>query len=723
MMIRMTTVAMGLVIALSARAEDWTEVGRAAVGGAIGGVIGNQIGDGRGRTAATVVGAAAGTLIASGCKVGAGTAVGGLLGGLLGSQVGGGNGKNVMAGVGGAVGAWLGSDCSPVASAAVPVALAGPAFRFNGISMTPVNGFPVEAFGGVPPMTSTDDLATAREVTRRLVASAGESVREGDQETAMLKMYWAKRIGLQETAITAASLRAVSSIAVGTPQRGMGRATVTVTIPPKTLVIVPAFDQDGHPRQVSAALDGEVRLGTIDWSTGIQVADNGTAGVMEVLRILGGNPNQARGSQSAVRPGSRQAPSRAAPLPVADMLGLPEGQPLRMADGSYILKTPGNLTIYNGNEQPTAVALDKLDFVPRTPVPSAGRQAAGALMHTINEGVKQFAFNDYARHVSGFSVRFEAPNRIVDVLRNTKPVGYTDGAGRVSTVRTDGERAYQADPIYRTAANVLGGAMKTPAVVDFEAACHAERFGVFGTLSGEYSSTLRKICFKGNFNGGAVTQVATRTFVIGEDGTAVQTVESMMTDKQILATMKKALAGGQLASDLAGLTATPFGNLESALQCFGSDTLTQMAFVEAARIGKGDVGLRSNAAGTGYAAARIAGWTPPVAEWGVGRIANCVGAIPIIGTGAVALKQAAVAGEGVLKSLPDLPRLQNVFDAFGAPQSFNNLIAGVRSADELWPGNPKAATFVKNVFDATMSGLGIGQVGLDMVELHKLAGG
>lgn len=680
MTIKMTALAMVLLAGMPAWADDIGDIGRAA----------------------------AGTIIASGCKVGVGTVAGGVLGGLLGSQVGGGRGKDVMAGVGGAVGAWLGSDCSPAAAASVPVALTGPAFRFNGITMTPVDGFPGAAFRGVPPIVSTNDLRVAREVTRRLVASAGESARAGDQESAMLKMYWAKRIGLAEMAITSASLRAISSVATGPAQRGIGRATVTMTVPPKTLIVVPAFDQDGNGSRVTAALDAPTQLSAVDWSAGVQVADNGTAVVGEVLRLLGGNPNQARGPQGSRMNGSqgRRAPEVA--TPTADMLGLPEGQPLRMSDGSYILKTPGNLTIYNDTEQPVALPLDKLDFVPRTPLPSSARQAAGAMMHTLNEEVVRFTFNEYKHSIGGaaFWTRFEAPNRVVDVLRGPMPVGYTDRTGRVTTSPRDGELEYKANAAYRMAADILGATMKAPGVVEFETACRAERFGWFGKLSGEYSGTLKKICFKGAFSGEGSQQVATRTFVIGENGAAVQTMESLMTDKQIVNEMKKALLAGGLVSDSLSLAGLPLGNVESGMQCMGQDTLAQIASVNAAY-----KSLGSNVMGTSYAAARIAGWEPKPDEWSVERVASCVGAIPAIGVAATGVKKVAALGQNVLETLPDVGRMQKMFEVFETPRSFNSHVKGIQTAEELWPGNPRAARFVKSIYDAMMTGLGMGQVG------------
>ncbi len=83
------------------------DVGRTAVGALAGGVIGSQFGGSRNaRTAATVVGAGAGAMVAQGGY--SNEAVGGaVLGGIIGSRFGKGEGRNAAAAIGAGLGAWM----------------------------------------------------------------------------------------------------------------------------------------------------------------------------------------------------------------------------------------------------------------------------------------------------------------------------------------------------------------------------------------------------------------------------------------------------------------------------------------------------------------------------------------------------------------------------------------------------------------------------------------
>lgn len=699
---------------------DWL---KGAGGAAVGAIAGNQVGQGKGRTAATAAGAVAGSVIASGCKVSVGTAVGGVAGGVVGAQMGQGRGKDAMAAIGATVGAWLGSDCSPVASASAPVALSGDPFRFNGLVMTPMSGFPLEAFQGVPPMVTTDDLAAGREVAKRLASSAEESYQAGDTESAMLKMYWAKRIGQVALSTAGQSLAALNTLKVA-PQRMMPGAargqlsgsSVTVSVPPKTLVVLPAFDQEGAPQNRVAQLWESTKLGRVDMADGVKVADLGVAGILGALKQVTGA--QQRPQQQSQQQGSGQL----AYVP-PELLGLENGRVLRMENGASVMKSPGNLTVYNPGDKAVTIPLDKLDYMPRTPMPSADRQAAGDLLKAMNENVTRWTFGEYKRQTMGsFWTKFQVPNRIVDAKRGNMVIGYTDSYGNVVQQRMDGDQAYKSDANYRLVANVMDGIGKSPAVNGFSLSCQAEALSFYDVLGGQYSNTLTQICFKGNFNNGQVNQIATRTFWIGENGKAVQTLESIAQDKDVVSTMKKALTASKTVSDAASLTGTAFGNVESALQCFDKYTLAQMAAVEGVRASGG---LKGNTTGfmdwdgaaSGYKTARLAGWEPDQSEWSMDRVANCVGAIPV--AGAVG-KRVAMLGKDVLAKAPDLERLSQVFKAFETPTSFNDYAKGVSNVADLYPSNPAAASFVKSIYDGLMTGQGLVQIKQDIAEYRAI---
>jgi hypothetical protein len=83
------------------------DAGRTAVGALAGGLVGSQFGGSRNaRTAATVVGAGAGAMVAQGQY--SNEALGGaVLGGVVGSRFGKGEGRNAAAALGAGLGAWM----------------------------------------------------------------------------------------------------------------------------------------------------------------------------------------------------------------------------------------------------------------------------------------------------------------------------------------------------------------------------------------------------------------------------------------------------------------------------------------------------------------------------------------------------------------------------------------------------------------------------------------
>lgn len=719
--VRLQQMVLALVVAgvsslsiSSVMADDLSDLVRGTAGGVVGGALGNQVGNGKGRAVTTAAGAAAGTMIASGCAVSAKSGVGALLGGLLGYQVGGGNGKNVMAGVGASLGAWLASDCSPVATASAPAALPGPAFRFNGLSMQPVSGFPVEAFRGVPPILTTDDLEAAREVSVRLASGAKESYQAGDSETALLKMYWAKKIGLAALAVTSSSLDAVGSLSAS----GGG---VRATIPAKTLVVLPAYDSGvttSTGDKVAAWLSGEDRFVGLDWKNSFQVADNGASGLFNALRgvvnTVSGN-GAPQGGRVAAAPSAMNTQPKLTP----ELAGLREGQPLQLANGIILVKQQGNLTAYNPGDQATALPLDALDFLPRAPELSEGRKAAAGLMKRMRENQTRWSFEVYGQGGKRFSNVVEQPNRIVDQQVGSKVVAYFDQNGDVTSIRQGGEVAFKLDPDFKTAITVLGAKDKSPTVMKFIDQCRRNNHGQFDVLGGQYAETAQGLCFSGTYS--APVQVATRTFWLGEAGKAVQTLESMVEDQLFLNAMRSALVGGKLTSDVLSALGTPVGNMESALQCFGRDSLAQMAAVEGVRAGFVKSGGRMAAAGTGYSKARILGWQPEPAEWGLDRVANCIGAVPLAG-GVVAggVKAVGSLGRGVIAALPAVDKLETAFKLFDTPSSFGKYSDGVRAAAELFPENATAARFVKSAYDAVMSGYNMVQLKGDLGEVANL---
>lgn len=698
-----------VIPAVAVRADDSPDWATAAAGAAVGGVVGNQVGGGRGRTAATAAGAVVGSVIASGCRVTSGTVVGGFLGGLLGSQVGGGNGRNVMAGVGASVGAMLGSDCSPVASASAPAVLSVPPFLFNGLSFKPVTGFPLEAFQGVPPMVSVEDIGAARSVARKLAQAAAADYKAGNVDSAMLKMYWAKRIGVVSMTTTGRSLEAMSSIrasrSAGASSRVVGRASsVSMSLPAKGIVILPTFNQDRQDRAKVASLwDSLGTVASADWSRGVAVADNsGLSGLLNIVgKVVGGQNGQPVGNGHRASAGPLVLPPEAR--------GLPEGQVLQLDGGVLMMKTAGSMVFYNVGDEPVAVPLDKLDFVPRTPTPSAARMAAAGVMKRINENVTNWTFGSYKSQTFGryFSVWFDAPNRIVDLERGGQVVAYVDGAGSVTGLgKADGERAYKGDASFRLAANVLGSVRKSSDVMGFANGCRVEGYAEYEELHGDSANLLTTICFDGRKDR-ASTQKWKQTFWLDDSGKAVQTLDSMIADQKVVQSMKKAMLVGATASDILGFVPI-VGNIESGFQCAESPTASQALATSALMSGS----LFENK----FPMARLAGWKPDPQEWDVPHVANCLGAIPLAGTAIKVGKGGVGLATGVVSKLENPGRLEMVFNAFDNPSTLRGYVEGVKEVESLYPGNSTAASFVKSMYDGAMTGLNIGQLKDDLFD-------
>ena len=134
------------------------------VGGAAGALIGSQVGSGRGRDAATAVGAVAGTVVAdrianpNAPSSTTGAVIGGAAGGLLGNQVGQGSGRTAATAAGAIGGAMVGDRIgtgmqgaaapppgavAPAQPGAVPVAQAQPCRTVDGVQQEAIRGYSV----------------------------------------------------------------------------------------------------------------------------------------------------------------------------------------------------------------------------------------------------------------------------------------------------------------------------------------------------------------------------------------------------------------------------------------------------------------------------------------------------------------------------------------------------------------------------------------------------
>ena len=662
------------------------QIFKGAAGGLLGGLLGHQVGGGNGRTAATAVAAATGTVIASGCRVSSGTVLGGLVGGIFGSQVGGGRGKDVMAGVGASVGSLIGSDCSPVGKASLPEPLSLPPITINGLRVTPMTGFPLEAFGGLPPITSTQDLAAAGKTVRQLSSLANDAYTQGDTETALVAMYWAKRISSTTLGIISASVQTLSSSKAG-----------KATIPAKGLAILPAFNQY-NAVDTTALLDdlgaAERTLARINLSQGISITDaGGLSGIINALQAFKNVKAPGQQTQQVAQAQPQPQMNGTAPQIQEELQGFPSNQVLKLPNGTMVLKTGDALAVFNPSNSPATLPLDQLDFVPRTPQPSADRQAAGRLLSTITNNERNWVFNTYARQVTKFSTVFRAPNELADI-KNRRIAAYFNDVGQVTPYPEPGRSAYRSNTPFRIAMNLLDATDRMPQFMQFRDSCMSLNYGTNTSVLGTYSTLERKSCFTGTYDNPTV--VKAKTFYLGEDGQVVQTMDSLMDDRNVVAAMNQALADGQAVSDLVSFV-PGVGNLENAAQCAGSYTTAQYGNVR--RV------MGANA----FAKAKLSGWqAPDQSDWDLNRVANCLGAIPLASDVISGAKAAAkyASGPRVLAALsgPRLEVIERVSKAFDSPRSLSEYVAGVKNVEELVPGNANAASLVKKVYDGLMTG-------------------
>jgi outer membrane lipoprotein SlyB len=701
MRIRFLSILPTLLLPTLVHATQPDYMGQAIVGGGIGGAIGSQIGGGQGKIAATAVGAAVGVVVASGCTATPGTVLGGLLGGLIGSQFGGGRGKNVMAGVGAGIGALMGSDCKPGSKPAAVVPLPNtPPISFNGIVMTPVNGFPQEAFRGVPPIVTPSDIFAATKMVRSLYDLSAKAQADNNVELSILSMYWAKRISAETMSVLSASFQSIKT-----------NTGTSAAIPAKGLVILPAFNENKRPENNTALLNtmkDMVATNSYAGSKGVLVADN--SGFSAAMDLLGKLSQQPR-PQPVPSVAAQMQPTQVSTLP-KKLVELPLNVVMSLPGGALIMKSEEALTIYNPNSEIINLPLDRLDFMPRTPSLSAARRAATDLMFAVSSAENDWSFNVYKKQVNGFELNVSAPAKLIDITRGNKVIAYFDEQGQISTHGDAGMKAYKTQSPYKRAIDTLEAIDNSTLINQFTSVCTQVKMGSYSVLDGLYANKLQAICFKGNYADNNYAYV--RSYYVGEGAEIVQTAESLNRDLNNQKVMALAMATGSSVSD--ALSFVPgVGTVESGLSCLGRASLAQTGFVSSVVM---DAGVKSSARAnvSNTDLAKLSGWTPPSSdEWGFDRVVSCASAIPLVGSAASAVKVvdkgAAYLGASILSDVSKsrLDLLQSVTKAFDSPITLDEYAKGVKEVKDLVPNNPRAATLVKTFYDVLMSGQSMSQ--------------
>ncbi|MDI6748092.1 MAG: hypothetical protein QMD17_13215 [Rhodocyclaceae bacterium] len=675
----------GLVISSPAHANlDNINVERGvkgAAGAAAGGLIGNQFGKGGGNTAMVGVGAATGALIASGCKPTAAAALGGLLGGIIGSQIGQGGGAKVATALGAAAGTLIGADCGE-AGVADPQPLPGrPPVTVNQMRYTPVNGFPASAFNGVPPIVSTDDFKAANALVKQLSRSAQVALQNDDVALAMLNTYWATRISDAVSTILGNSLATIHS-ANGSK----------VTIPAKAYIFLPSENASltGIRTNYSSLSDDIPPMAGIDLSKGVQVAELGLGSVLNAINAATAPTN----SNSALP--MRQMEDRSQQL-----AALPVGEVLATPDGLYIRRDATGYAIYNGEGTDKNIDTQRLNYIPTLHAPSAQWQNAARSIADLGEKRIDYFFKLTQHTYNSGWFNVEKPNRYT---RNGQTIAYIGPNFEFGQhPNRAGEISYASRPDFRLAVDVNEVAGRF-IFSNFVPVCKSKSFGAYNRIAGRNANLVIANCH----NGSESAVVYSRTYYLDEDavrtGALFPTVDSLLSDMRTREAMKKAYDSGENVSDVLGLIPL-VGTLESGLQCLGKNTVSQRAALASQF---GTIGGQGFARNIGNAVsgdvfdvrAAMVGWNPSASERGaLETTANCLSAIPLGSYANKGVKALGSVGDLIANS-KRINGLDNVLRLFDTPMTVKTATEGLRLAESMASQAPKAASFVKNLYDA-----------------------
>lgn len=617
-------------------------------------------------------------------------------------QISGVNGKNILASMGSGVGLPLCSDCRQQPAESVPATYMPnmPSFTLNGLKLTPVNGFPKEAFMGIPPIVTPEDVLAATKMVRAL-ADISRKARTENPELSILSMYWAKRISATTVSILSSSLYAIKTN-TGTSAR----------IPAKGLVILPAFNEFGDDSKQTlqlGMLEDKFAVNEHGASKGVMVADNGGFGAaLDFLSKVGTPPAQQ----------VSQAPAAAQPKA---LVGLPLNTAFRMPDGMFVIKTNEALTIFNPNDTASDLPLDKLDFMARTTTPSPARQAVAPLMFAMNGSSRDWSFSNYQRRVQSFENYLAAPNRIIDINRGRQVAAYLNEAGQIDQSPDSGERAYRTNAIYKRAMDTMVQAVNSTPVRLHTNACYAANRNYYDAMGGKYATLLQSVCHEGPLD----NKVYVRTFYIGGDGSEiVQTPESLNRNGKNQQAMTEAMINGEALSD--ALSFVPGAeNINNSLQCIGDYTFSQLGFISQAVMDTGAPANSLRVTPKKYNIAVMAGWTPPsVNEWDLGRVTSCVNAMPpvtpAVSTVKVGNKTTAQPDTNVLSeiSAARLDLIYSAASAFNSPLTLREYVRGASDVKALIPGNPSASAFVKTIHDTLITGQNMYQTANGLATLY-----
>lgn len=547
----------------------------------------------------------------------------------------------------------------------------GEPFSYNGLKLQQTNGFPVEAFYGLPPIVDTQDLRVAYQTAASLAENARRNYQAGEEDLAFAQMYWARRIYTVAISVSGASAEAFRS-ARTKPTPGGGSTTV-MTIPAGALAVIPGAAQSRSRMQAAA--------NAFDLSQGIKVASND-------MRVIGEVLNQAlpvdlkNMAQRSFAPG------------VSDFGKLKPGAVFETENGLRFSQRNGDMVVHNDTSKPLDIETSRLGHsLPRGGLTDEDEQV-GRLFETMVDTVTRETVYVYGLHPKrakqGYDVRFHKPNVAIDRRAGNAPVVYVDANGQLTRDARAGQEAYRASSIFRMASDRYHLVDRNPEIERFRSKCYSEKLGHYdGTKDG--GNTFVVMCFKAPPGSPPSEIVATRMFYVDKKGKIGQTEASIIKDQAAINEFKRIMGIGKQASEVAA--AFPVGIIDAGALCFDKTTPLQVAALSS-MTEKGYFSSSSEA--------RILGWKPDASEWNSDRILNCVSIIPGAGYAAGAAKKIGDTANLLSKvRSAQLAKVRDVALLFSMPTTKDKAISGAKKAEEIFKNAPRAARFAKGAFDAT----------------------
>lgn len=264
------------------------------------------------------------------------------------------------------------------------------------------------------------------------------------------------------------------------------------------------------------------------------------------------------------------------------------------------------------------------------------------------------------------------------------------------------QTAWDYTSSHRLALDALTAAYKVGR--DVKARCAEQRLGYYTRVYGQSAEIVEVVC-QGQTSDAPVFAA---DFIV-RDGKEFRSVESMLSDRSIIEDMINTVALAESWTNATSLIPL-FGEIESANQCLGIDTLTLHAL---RRLYEGKNALER---------ATIAGWKPLPSNSSVDTAINCVGAIPLAGklgkVASWAKKGADALRATMIANAAKYGEMFRVFDAPTAPGQFATSIENVRT---LFPGNADLAAFAKAVYNSMQLDFDLAQTASGSNDLYNRA--